>query len=764
MNGENVRKQALLEFAILLLGMLFWDFSHLYLHAQANGCKYLTNYSTGKFPQNWWIVQDQQGIIYAANNAGVRKFDGVSWRHIDVPNLNVRSLALDENGTIYVGGINEFGFLAPDSRGTLQYVSLLHHLKNNQKNFSKVWRVNTTKEGVYFRTKQYLFRWNPDSKQMKVWKSRGQARFDASFTCSGKLFIHQRNIGLMQMTDDSLRMIPGNGTFAAARIYMMVPYENRKILIGTQSKGLFIYDWGSMSTIPFPTGADDYLKENQLNHGIRLTSSPGLFALATLRGGLVIINSRGRLKEIFTKSSGLQNDNIKCVYEDLQGNLWLALEKGIAKIEYNSPISIYDEDRANLAGIVLSVVRHGSNNGLYVGTTRGLYFLGSDNKGQFHPISETMNNCWYFLSTGNSLFVAATKGVFQVSNDNTVKRRIINIPSYVFQRSKREPNRVWVGTQEGLVSLYSWEMDHHFEDIKSEITTIVEDREGNLWLGTTTNGIFKIVFPGDGSITHPGVTNYGISHGLPAKEANNVFFTAGHLIFATQKGIFRFDEKKKIFLPDKTLGDQFANGSRSVSYIVQDRNKHIWFHSDFENFLAVPQPDGDFKIMKNSLLRLPQDQVNFIYLDPVEEHITWFAANEGLIRYDTTVKKNYRQNFSTFICRVLVSGKTIFEGHRTKFIYPVIDYRDRNLRFEFAAPFFEAENGTQYQCLLEGYDSHWSAWNNETWKNYTNLDDGVYTFRVQAKNVYENLSREATFQFKVLPPWYQTWWAYLIYT
>jgi signal transduction histidine kinase/DNA-binding response OmpR family regulator len=764
MKGENVRKQALMKFAILSLGLLFCLFSHLYLQARANGCKYLKNYSTGKFPQNWWFVQDQQGVIYAANNAGVRVFDGVSWRHIDVPNLNVRSLALDEKGTIYVGGIDEFGFLAPDSRGSLQYVSLLRHLKDNQKNFSKVWRVSPTKEGVYFRTKQYLFRWNPDLKRMKVWKSRGQARFDASFTCGGKLFIHQRNIGLMQMIDDSLRMIPGNETFAAVKIYMMVPYQNRKILIGTRSKGLFIYDRGGMSTIPFPTGADDYLKENQLNHGIGLASSPGLFALATLRGGLVILNSRGGLKEIFTKSSGLQNDSIKCVYEDFQGNLWLALEKGIAKIEYNSPISIYDEDRANLAGIVLSVVRHGSNNGLYVGTTRGLYFLADAGKGQFHPISETIGNCWHFLSTKDSLFVAATNGVFQVSNNNVVKRGIINIPSYAFRRSRREPRRVWVGTQEGLVSLYSWEMEHHFEDIKGDITTIVEDREGNLWLGTTTNGIFRMVFPGDGGVTNPGVTNYGTAHGLPAREANNVFFAAGHLIFATQKGIFRFDEKKKAFLPDKTLGDQFANGSRSVAYITEDRNKHIWFHSDFKNFLAVPQADGDFKIMKNSLLRLPQDQVNFIYLDPREEHITWFAANESLIRYDTTVKKNYHQDFLTFIRKVLVSGKTIFEGHRAKSIYPVIDYKDRNLRFEFAAPFFEAEKKTQYQCLLEGYDSHWSAWNNETWENYTNLDDGVYTFRVRAKNVYENLSREAIFQFKVLPPWYQTWWAYLIYT
>jgi hypothetical protein len=84
--------------------------------------------------------------------------------------------------------------------------------------------------------------------------------------------------------------------------------------------------------VPFPTGADNYLKEKKLSHGIRLSS--GDFALATLHGGLVIIDSQGNLKEIFTKDYDLQNDNVKYVFEDSQGNLWLCLDKGISKIEY----------------------------------------------------------------------------------------------------------------------------------------------------------------------------------------------------------------------------------------------------------------------------------------------------------------------------------------------------------------------------------------------------------------------------------------------
>ena len=51
----------------------------------------------------------------------------------------------------------------------------------------------------------------------------------------------------------------------------------------------------------------------------------------------------------------------------------------------------------------------------------------------------------------------------------------------------------------------------------------------------------------------------------------------------------------------------------------------------------------------------------------------------------------------------------------------------------------------------------------KTRKDYTNLDPGIVTFRVRAKNIYDQVSREAVFRLKVLPPWYRTWWALTLY-
>ena len=77
------------------------------LYSQTTGFKFYNNYSTRDYHRNatnLMIAQDSRGIIYAANTTGVLEFDGVSWQHIDVPHYFVFSLAIDDSGTIYIGG------------------------------------------------------------------------------------------------------------------------------------------------------------------------------------------------------------------------------------------------------------------------------------------------------------------------------------------------------------------------------------------------------------------------------------------------------------------------------------------------------------------------------------------------------------------------------------------------------------------------------------------------------------------------------------
>ncbi|MCP5107926.1 MAG: response regulator [bacterium] len=313
-----------------------------------------------------------------------------------------------------------------------------------------------------------------------------------------------------------------------------------------------------------------------------------------------------------------------------------------------------------------------------------------------------------------------------------------------------------------------WIESQRFNSISQEIRHIAEDKKGHLWLSTSTKDVLKVDFTTDSN--QPIVTPYGTSHGLPEGQVY-VSAAAGHVLFATGKGIFQFDEKKKVFIPDSILGTEFAGGqdSKPVSRITEDKNKNIWFHSESRNYQAIPGTGKSFSIRSVPFRRIPTIQVNAIYPDP-EGKITWFASSDGIIRYDTTAKKKYDFDFLTLIRKVTANGNLIFDGYKTKAgkasedLFPIIDYKaGKNFHFEFAAPFFEAENKTQYRYLLEGHDDDWSDWRSETNKDFTTLDFGTYRFLVQAKNVYGQFSRKGMFQFKILPPWYRTWWAFLLY-
>jgi class 3 adenylate cyclase len=69
----------------------------------------------------------------------------------------------------------------------------------------------------------------------------------------------------------------------------------------------------------------------------------------------------------------------------------------------------------------------------------------------------------------------------------------------------------------------------------------------------------------------------------------------------------------------------------------------------------------------------------------------------------------------------------------------------------------------EYQTLLEGSDNDWSAWSHETTRDYNYLAEGSYRFRVRARTPHGAVTEDSTLSFGVLPPWYRTWWAYVLY-
>ncbi|MCZ6819452.1 MAG: hybrid sensor histidine kinase/response regulator transcription factor, partial [Calditrichaeota bacterium] len=151
---------------------------------------------------------------------------------------------------------------------------------------------------------------------------------------------------------------------------------------------------------------------------------------------------------------------------------------------------------------------------------------------------------------------------------------------------------------------------------------------------------------------------------------------------------------------------------------------------------------------------------------PEKDGVVWFGGSEGIARFASAIPKDYKVDFSTEIRKVAtISSDSVFYSGSGLSSFPrsEMNYGDNSLRFEFAALSYDDVSANRYQVKLDGFDADWSAWTNETKKDYTSLSAGDYTFRARARNIYGHQSSEGRFALTVLPPWYQGLWAYGVY-
>ena len=210
------------------------------------------------------------------------------------------------------------------------------------------------------------------------------------------------------------------------------------------------------------------------------------------------------------------------------------------------------------------------------------------------------------------------------------------------------------------------------------------------------------------------------------------------------------------------LGDFQMPAAKDESYMVEDSSGRVWIRMGKEISVAIPEANGKYSIDKTPFLPIADRTLAQIY--PDANGIVWFCTTDGLVRYDENLKKNYGESFKTLLRHITAGQETLNVSLADNAGNGVnIPYKNNTLRFEYAAPFFEQEEKTKYETWLEGFENGWSGWDNNSYKEYTNLPAGNYIFHVRAKNIYGKISEEANYYYTISPPWSATWWAYLLY-
>jgi signal transduction histidine kinase/CheY-like chemotaxis protein len=743
------------------------------------GMPVLENHTVKEYNGNvqvWTIIQDRRGLIYFGTSGGdIIQYDGVTWRKIFTPTNSLRSMAMDDTGKIWVGGNGEFGYLAPDAAGTMQFVSILDKVPEDRRGFTAVWQTLPTPQGVFFRSYERLFRW--DGSRMQTWDpSDSKGRFQAISFLRGHIYTSQNGVGLQEIVGDELRKMPGGDAYKDGVKLFLHPYDDARILISARDQLLTLYD--GQKAVPLPTEADDYLKKHK-PYTSTLLADGGL-AITTLDGGVVILTHDGKLRQVIDEAAGLLDSGTLSAFQDREGALWIGMGPGLARVEINSPLSIFSR-----AGNY-DVARF--NGTLYASSTRGTAISRIVPDSLTHlpksvPLGGSMQG-WTLLvfkdpagKTPDQLLVSTSEGVMKLVGDALVPAmpavRGLQEQTYTIVQSRKTPSRVLIGHSDGVSSMRwdgrQWLDEGRLPNTIYEGRVISEDEKGDVWVSGGTGKVLRVQVAPTG-MKDSKVEVLGQNEGLKA-GAVYLGFAAGSIFAGIDRsnGLFRWDESAHKFVVDnRFLLPVDAPDSLSYVFPYDPGNPgptgSVWSltasSSGKRLALFTPQPDGSWHAEEDAYRRIAHYSLETLRALPDG---VW-GAGEVLYRLTATSNQAAPQPFPTLVRQVNSGSKVVFGGTTVE---GTSDLRlppgSNALSFQFAALSYANSAETQYQYMLEGADKDWSPWGKQKEANYSGLGPGSYRFRVRSRTGDGRTGEEASYAFTILPPWYRTNLAYAIY-
>jgi serine phosphatase RsbU (regulator of sigma subunit) len=772
------------------------------------GLPFIRNYTPEEYQatdQNWAAVQDNRGLMYFGNNdKGVLEYDGRTWRTIPVPNnASVRSLAVDSIGTVYVGTMGDFGYLAPTISGGLEFVSLKPLITDSIGHFSDVLRIHFLNNKVYFFNRHFIFTYN--GKSVEVININPDRKFYNlfSFLVNNSYYVGSYTFGLRELQNDSLVISP-NGDFFKGNNLMGITHHSGHWINIVSTGGFYRYNQITGEVIDLTHKNKFYkqvLSDANPYHSILLADSTiGIPYIMGENYSFAQIDSEGNPKIVLNKAYGLLDETVTTAYQSVKQSqsppVWLPLNMGIAKVNLHSQISRFSEE-SGIRGIILGVTEF--NGRIVALTMSGVFYLDSDQNGLalFRQITGINVPAWthlHFLEpkTGKKRLLVGTipGGIYEIDrNFNAIS--LSNSPEFVgkqehlpysLHQSKQNPNTVYVGMSGALATIRwqngKWENLGKVEGdrLKLEYRSMASGKQNELWLGTYLNGLTRLTLGGDILIEE-----FGLENGLSTLKDNMAFEVDNKVYFATSDGVYQYDESIKQFVPALLPGLNATIVGRGVSKVTKYRNGYALacYSAEGDRWIEIvkPNPDGTDSVVRQPFKSLPNRWTDALFTD--SDSILWISISTELFSYNGKTNRDYNDRFNALIRRVIIKGdSTQFLGsfysetpEGRRFVAanqlvkykPSFSYRFNNITFEVASTHFEKEEDTEYSFILDGNDKEWSRWSKNPNPIYTNLSEGSYTFRVKARNLYGVESSVAEYSFSISAPWYRTILAFIGY-
>ncbi|HEX4953492.1 MAG TPA: diguanylate cyclase [Thermoanaerobaculia bacterium] len=693
--------------------------------------------------QNFDVAADPRGLVYVANLGGLLVWDGARWLGLPIGiGETAFSVRTDERGRVAVGGVDEIGLLEPGANGALTYTSLVPKLPPDAQPLGQIGGVEATAEGFVFLTDSRLLHW--DGSTLATVTSYSPDRpFEGLFRVDDSVYFWGE-AGLFRLVGRRLEMLPGGEVFRNRRIDFLQA-AGGGLLVSVRGEGLFLFVDGVAS--PFAPEASRWAREKRLFCGARLPD--GRWVLGSILGGILLLSPNGTVDQVIDTSVGLPDDLVYAVSLDHEGSLWLALNNGLAKVEVSSPLSVIDR-RAGLSGAVYQVMRHRGT--LWAAGAAGLFVMEPTRPPvAFRQVPEVPPSAWSLLSLGEELLIGALDGVYL--HTGGPPQRIAGTEdqtAFLLQRSRRDPARVWVGTDDGLFALRrepdGWRYEGVVPGAPRDLRTLEEGEGGMLWCGSQLDGVVGLESPVPGGPAAP-------RRVVGEPGAVYLYRVADRIVAVRDDKVMRLDEEGATLVEDEALAPLSGHGDYTL--IAEDAHGDLWLNTR-PPAIALAQGRG-WRPELRSLDGLPLRSFESAYAEA--DGTVWLAGDNGLYRWTGEHDAETTELPAPLVAQIRVGGDAIFHGLAPGAAPGAVRLPAdlRRLRIELAPRSFRP--GLRFQTRLDPVDTDWSAPTSEPFAELTRLPPGAYTFRARTVSPLPEVSPEAEWSFSVRSPWYLAPWA-----
>jgi ligand-binding sensor domain-containing protein/signal transduction histidine kinase/DNA-binding response OmpR family regulator len=754
------------------------------------------------------ILKDSKGFMWFGTNEGLNKFDGSNFRIYEnnvndsnsLINNSINVLLEDKNHNLWIGTSNglciynaekdNFKVFKDFGRKQFMYITTLlednnhiwigtagsgifmydvkndafYHYLNDPKiessvssNFVNI-MVSDKKNRIWIGSHSGLDLYDKKSNTFIPIKNNGSnIGYTRSLTTDneGNLWLGTFGRGLYKITGhenewqfEHFDASEKPGSLSTNDILTLLFDKDGNLWVGTENGGLNFLPAHAKDFIIYKNedGNPQSIGSNSIWSLYQDVS--GIVWIGTFNHGLNFIDEKIEKFEVYQRnhfeSKTLVNNNVVNFAEDAQGNIWIATDGGgVSSFDIRTHTFTNKIDNKYISSKAAMAVLCDSKQRIWVGTWGGgidLFDISGKKIRNYkiypyklpsnilYLMEDNTGNIWA-CSVGNGLLIYdPVKDEFTKVIDETDRTHLQDrsYPNVMFQDSE---NTIWVGLSFSLVSIKYVNGKRVFAEYihslnpgsisSSIITAIFEDSHNNIWVGT--------------------------DNGLNLLNKKTGTFT----IFRKESG-----------LPNN-----------SINGILEDNNKCLWIGT----YNGISKFDTEHKTFKNYSKEdgLPSNSFNVRSCLKTRKGEFFFGSNSGFVTFssdrietNTYIPPVYFTGLKIFNTPAVIGGKgSPLSKSITDTRKIVLNYKQTSFTFEFVALNFTHASKNQYKYKLEGFDTGWVNAGTERYATYTNINPGRYTFKVMGSNNHGIWNpKPIALEIVILPPFWKTIWAYLIYS